>query len=177
MNLWFTFFVWFAWNVHASVVIISLSLATDRPNLMLNRTDISSSFQMQVVRREELKGKELQLFCLFFLLIIYFECVLSFGIFCKKKNRMDNLSLFVWFFVFFFIHRFATDLVCTMRFLFRMAFVYVIAIGSDFWGCRKHMDHRYVHFFSLSRSLLLLHLLVILSKLTVKQWEKYPKIF
>lgn len=70
--------------------------------------------------------------------------------FCSSQDllyrQVVNLSLFVWLIlVFCSFFRFATDSVCTMRFLFRMVFVCVTAIGFDFWGCLKHMDHRYVH--------------------------------
>ena len=104
MNLWFTFFVWFAWNVHASVIIISRSC--DWP-IWCSIEPISSSFE--VSRREELKEKELQLFRFFFSLLLSVCLCVCFILGSFVKTRVDNLSLLVWFLFFFFVFFCLTD--------------------------------------------------------------------
>lgn len=148
MNLWFTFFVLFTWcasrfGSHYLSLANRLTDWVTKP--LLNRTDMI---------RRHLKCWLLGVknwnfnFLVFLSSLLLFVRVHSFQ--DLLWNRVDNLSLFVWFLFMFFYHRFATDLVYMMRFLFRMAFVCVTAIGFDFWGCLKHMDHRYILFFCFS---------------------------
>lgn len=146
MNLWFTFFSLrvllfdLALNVHASFVIhLQWSMGQNKSNWFLSD---AQAWWITTHKKDSMHSNY----------FVHFSPSLQcwfFG-FCSSQDllyrQVVNLSLFVWLIlVFCSFFRFATDSVCTMRFLFRMVFVCVTAIGFDFWGCLKHMDHRYVH--------------------------------
>lgn len=90
MNLWFTFFVWFAWNVHASFVII----LTDQSNRFRQL-----NLWLCGVENWRMNWMHFNYF------VFLFSLSMSFHYFCSCVdllwNRVDNLSLFVWFFILF----------------------------------------------------------------------------
>lgn len=68
-------------------------------------------------------------------LVLVFVTV-DFRLFCIVKQLtcqyLSDCSSFIFFIVLFFVYRFATDSVCTMRFRFQMVSVYATVIGYDF---------------------------------------------
>lgn len=147
MNLWFTFLLFDFGLNGARFFRHSYSL--------VNRSQKIRFIIFEMVERFSVKNRHIytkdsmhsNYFVTFYSSLDVCVCVfILFRIFCKVKwltyHYLSDFFLLTLFCFLFLFHRFATDLVCTMRFLFRTVFVCVTAIGFVSWGCLKHMDHR-----------------------------------